>query len=108
MTKSEQLTSQRGVSMIETLVVLAILAVLSTAAILSLGNSAKNLERQNIAKNFKISLERARFDSIKRRASDCENRSRVEITSATSFKLLTDSNENGTIDPATETHTVKF
>lgn len=101
-------TSQRGISLIEVLVVLSILAVLTTAAVLSLGSSTKSLKRQNIAKSFKNSLERARFDSVKRRASECENEARVEITSATSFRLLTDANENGSIDPAEEAHAINF
>ena len=103
-----KLTSQRGVSLIEILVVLSILSVLTTAAVLSLGSSTKSLKRQNVARGFKNSLERARFDSVKRRASECENKARVEITSPTSFTLLTDSNENGTIDPGEEAKTVNF
>jgi len=101
-------TSQRGFSVLEVLVVLSILGVLTTAAVLSLGNSTKGLKRQNIARSFKNSLERARFDSVKRRASKCENKARVEITSPVSFVLLTDANENGTIDPAEEGKTVIF
>jgi prepilin-type N-terminal cleavage/methylation domain-containing protein len=107
MTNSE-FTSERGVSLIELLVVLVILAILTTFALISLGNSTKSLERQNIAKSFKNSLERARFDSIKRRASVCENKSLVVITSATSFTLITDSNQNGTLEPDTEAHTTTF
>jgi prepilin-type N-terminal cleavage/methylation domain-containing protein len=84
-------TTQHAFSLIEVVVALVILGILSAFAIIAIGRSRKDLERQNVAKEFKISLERARFDSVKRRASDCNNMSRVEITSATSFTLLTDS-----------------
>lgn len=100
--------SQYGFSLAELLVVVVILGVLAAFAIIALGNSTSSIERQNVAKQFKISLERARFDSVKRRADYCENMSRVEITSATSFTLLTDANQNGALEPDMETRTIKF
>src|ERR1041385_6016723 len=100
--------SQRGASLIEVVVVLVEMAILATFAVSLLGKSSTNLERQNIAKKFKTSLDRARFDSVKRHASTCDNMSRVIITSATSFTVLTDENADGTVDSSTETRTIDF
>jgi len=96
---NRRFAAEDGYSLIEIVVVLVIVAVMATFAILALGSSSQNLDRQNITKEFKVSLERARFDSIRRRASDCTDMGRVEITSATSFNIVTDINQNGTIDP---------
>jgi hypothetical protein len=62
----------------------------------------------DIAREFKVALERARFDSVKRRPAACEDMSRVVITSATSFELITDMNQNGTLEPASETRVTTF
>ncbi len=97
-----------GFSLIELLVVLVVLGVLVTFALMALGRSSENLRRQAIAKEFKVALERARFDSLKRRPSTCEDMSRVEILSATSFRYLTDSNQDGTLQPDAEARTVNF
>ena len=100
--------SEHGYSLIEVVIVVVIVAILATFAILALGSSTRNLGRQNIAKEFKVALERARFDSVRRRATECAAMARVEITSASSFSLITDLNQNGVIDPASDTRTVDF
>ena len=99
--------SEHGYSLIEIVLVLVIIAIMATFAILALGNSTQNLGRQNITKEFKVALERARFDSMRRRASDCAQMGRVVINSATSFDLVTDVNQNGSIDTG-DTRTVDF
>src|SRR5678809_1248577 len=99
---------QGGFSIIEVLIVMAVLAILVTFAVAQFGKSSTNLERQNIAREFKVALERARFDSVKRRPSNCADMARVEITSATSFKLYTDMDRNDVINDAVEFSTVDF
>lgn len=90
------------------MVVLAIAAILVTLAVAQLGNSTNSLERQNIAREFKISLERARFDSVKRRPFNCTDMARVELTGPNSFKYVTDKDMNGILDPLSETTVVDF
>ncbi|MFN6962825.1 MAG: Tfp pilus assembly protein FimT/FimU [Pyrinomonadaceae bacterium] len=105
MRKSE-FDSQRGVSMIELLVVLVIMAILFTLAAAQFGRSTQNLDRQNIAREFKVALERARFDAVKRRANTDATRSRVTISGPRTFSVTTDLNQNGTLDDPGETRTV--
>ena len=97
-----------GFSVIELLIVLVVIGIVVTLAVIALGSSASNLARQNVSREFKVALERARYDSVKRRPDTCDQMSRVEITSATSFRLLTDTNRNGSIDPASETSLFDF
>jgi Tfp pilus assembly protein FimT len=91
-------TSESGKSVIEMAIVLVIAGILVTFAVIQLGNSQNNLKRQNIARELKVSLERARFDSVKRRPSLESEMSRVVINSASSFTVRTDLNQNGTLD----------
>lgn len=97
-----------GFSLIELLIVMVILAIIVTFAVLALGSSQKTLKRQSIAKEFKVALERSRFDSIKRRASSCADMARVEITSPTSFRYFTDLNQDGTIEAGVDERVVNF
>jgi prepilin-type N-terminal cleavage/methylation domain-containing protein len=48
--------ASHGFSLIEVVIVLVIVAILATFAIMALGGSAENLDRKNIAKEFKVSL----------------------------------------------------
>ena len=92
----------------EILLVLVIASVLFTVAVTKLGASTDVLQRQNYARQFKVSLERARFDSVKRRATAVSDRSRVTIISPTSFSVTTDLNQNGRLDEPDETRLVNL
>jgi len=106
--KNNRSNANGGFTVIEMLIVLAILSIIVTFAILALGNSSAIIERQTVAKQFKVALERARFDSVKRRPTTCEDMSRVEITAATSFRYLTDLDQNGSLNTASEYRVVDF
>ena len=92
--------------MIELFIVLVIIAIVTTFALLTFGSSKVDLHRQAVTREFKIYLERARFDSVKRRADD-PNRANVVLNNATSFTVQLDYNEDGTLLP-NETRTVDF
>jgi Tfp pilus assembly protein FimT len=89
---------EAGASLIELVIVLVVAAILITAAVTRLASSKEIIQRQNIAREFKVYLERARFDSMKRRANLCHEMARVTINSGTSFSVTTDSNQNGQLD----------
>ena len=97
-----------GASLVEMMIVITVMLVVSTFALMAIGDSQTHLDRENIAKDFKTSLERARFDSIRRNVSTCQDMARVVIESATVFKLLTDQNRDGVLTPEVETRTVDF
>lgn len=98
--RNDKFNSQSGQSIVEMLVVLAIAAIITVMAIFGLGNARGNLQRKNIVHEFKASLERARFDSVKRRVMNTGEMASVTINSATSFSLATDLNLNGMIEPS--------
>lgn len=106
---NKEFGSQSGKSLIELIVVLVVAAILVTFAVAQFGKTDKYMTRGNFAREFKVNLERARFDSIKRRAEGAADAlSRVIITSATSFTVITDYNQDGKLDLATESRVVNF
>ena len=104
--KQNEPTRQDGFSLIEVFIVLVIIAIIITFALLTFGSSKVDLHRQAVAREFKVYLERARFDSVKRRAED-PNRANIVLNSATAFSVQLDFNEDGTLQP-NETRTVDF
>ena len=97
--RQSKTNTESGISIIEVVVVILIVSILVTFAVASFRSAGTNLDRQNIAREFKISLERARFDSVKRRASVCEDMSGVTINE-TSFTLSIDMDNDGALSPS--------
>jgi prepilin-type N-terminal cleavage/methylation domain-containing protein len=91
-------TAQSGFSIIELIIVLLVLAIMVVFALTPFKNSKTVFKRQNFAREMKVSLERARSDSIKRRATAENSMARVTIESAVSFSLSTDLNQNQVIE----------
>jgi prepilin-type N-terminal cleavage/methylation domain-containing protein len=98
--KQTETDSQKGFSLLELLIVVVIIGVVAVMAMTQFGRTETRFQRQNIARELKIYLERARFDSVKRRATATDDMARVTITGATAFNVTTDMNLNGTIDTA--------
>lgn len=94
--------SQAGVTLIELLIVLVIIGVLVVFSVAQFGNAETKFKVRNVARELKINLERARFDSVKRRPYKIETMSRVVINSATSFTLINDINQNGVLEASDE------
>ena len=95
-----KLDSQAGVSLVELLVVTAIIAVVASIAFLQQGSANAQFQRQNASRELKVAFERARFDSVKRRVDGTIPYAAV-IVDETQFTLVTDSNSDGDVlDPA--------
>lgn len=85
-------------TLVELLIVVALIAVLAALAIPNFAKADISFQRQNVSRQLKMYLERARFDSIKRNAFSSDEMSKVIIYNSTSYALVLDSNQNGTID----------
>ena len=96
----EDFFNQKGVTLVELLAVISIIVIVSTIAFMSFGSSKKQLSRQNVARELKVAFERARFDSVKRRAQS-GNQASV-VVEGNSFTLKTDVDQNGTIEAGEE------
>lgn len=104
--KKRNVVSQLGYSLVEIMIVLVILAILTAFAISRFDSAKANFKRQNISRELKVNLERARFDSVKRRAEG-NSRAEVKIKSPTEFTVKTDLNQNGILD-ASDEKTINF
>ncbi len=97
-TNKKRFVSQSGKSLVELLLVLVISAILVTMALTRNDRAQSNLQRQNFAREFKNNLERARFDSVKRRPSTNSQMSQITISGETNYNVLTDTNQNGSLE----------
>lgn len=59
---------QSGVSLVELLVVIVVILIVASIAFMQRGSANEQFQRQNAARELKTAFERARFDSVKRRA----------------------------------------
>ena len=89
--------AQNGLSLVELLVVMVVIAIVAALALMSRPAVNEQLRRQQAARELKVAFERARFDSVKRRADSSTTRAYVEIF-PNSFTLRTDLNQDGTLD----------
>jgi prepilin-type N-terminal cleavage/methylation domain-containing protein len=105
--KKIEFSAQSGKSLLEMIIVLAVGGILVAMAVTRMINAQSNMERQNLAREFKVNLERARFDAVKRRATTLADMTRITISTATSYKVWLDLNQNGVLD-ASEERTVSF
>lgn len=97
--KRFELSSESGFSLIEMLIVLVLIGVLTTIALMQIGSSRTDFERQRISREFKIYLERARFDSVKRRPTAAADMARIVLNGPSSFTAFYDNDGDGVIRP---------
>jgi Tfp pilus assembly protein FimT len=90
---------ERGVSILETLVALAMIMVLTVFALLRVVEAQQSLRLDNEIRQFKGYLEKARVDSIRRHAQTDAQMAKVTINSLTSYTVLIDANGDGVLDP---------
>ena len=100
MLREHRISGQQGVSLIEILVVITIISIVAALAFMQMGPANTQFQRQNVARELKVAFERARFDSVKRRAGNGVTPANV-VVNANSYMLNTDSNNDGTYETVT-------
>jgi prepilin-type N-terminal cleavage/methylation domain-containing protein len=94
---------QSGVSLVELLIVVAIISVVASLAMMQRGSANEQFQRQNVARELKVAFERARFDSVKRRANPSGSPAVPDAyvyVELNQFTLFTDVNQDGDVsDP---------
>lgn len=79
-------------SLVELIIVILIISVVASLALLQRGSANEQFQRQNASRELKYAFERARFDSVKRRA---EGAGPAEVIVASDrFTLRTDADLN--------------
>src|SRR5690606_5836838 len=85
---------EAGFSFVELMVVIVNIVIVATLALMQRGTANEQFQRQNVARELKVALDCARFDSVKPRATDANTFAVVTVAS-NSFTLITDVNGNG-------------
>ena len=90
-------SDERGYSLTEMIVVIVIMGVITTIPVMMIASAKVQFSRQTFVRELKSSLERARFDSIKRKPETKEAMAKVVI-SPNSYEVVTFKNSLGNID----------
>jgi prepilin-type N-terminal cleavage/methylation domain-containing protein len=86
-----------GYSLSEMMIVLVVMGIVTAIPAMLLTSAKVQFSRQTFIREFKSSLERARFDSIKRKPETKEDMAKVVIR-ANSYELVTYRNSSGAVD----------
>lgn len=103
----DDLQDQHGITLVELLSVIAVIVIISTLALMQFGTAKHQFKRQNVAQELKSAFERARFDSVKRRADTTSIQAMVIVDTGT-FTLVTDANNNGSLSDPEDSVTTDF
>ena len=103
-----KLNSQSGVSLVELMVVVLIIVIVVSIATMYRGSANEELQRQNGSRQLKELLERARFDSVKRRADGTTARPYAQVTVNANSVVLRTYNDVVNSNPSPRDQTINF
>lgn len=92
--KKPKLSSAAGFSVVELLVVIAVVAIISTIALISFQKSSRSFNLAGATRNLSAYLEKARVDAVRRHVTD--DSARVDINSTSSYTVHIDFSGTGT------------
>ena len=88
----------RGFSVVELLIVVAMIAVISGFALLQITRSHQHMKRANAAQQFAAHLEKARLDSLRRHPTTSAQMGQVSIINARFYSFAIDSSGDGSLE----------
>jgi len=88
----------RGFSVVELLIVVAMIAVISGFALLQITRSHQHMKRANAAQQFAGHLEKARIDSLRRHPTTSAQMGQVSIINARFYSFAIDSSGDGSLE----------
>jgi Tfp pilus assembly protein FimT len=96
---NSRLRRERGISVIELLIVVAMIGVVTGFAVTQIAGAQRAMRLTNSAREFMAWLEKARLDSVRRNPMSPGEMARVEITAANSYTVYIDQSGDGVLDP---------
>ena len=94
----KKLSNAAGVSVLELLIVITMLAVITGFALMRIVRARQVMIRANAAQELMAYLEKARLDSVRRHPNTTAQMAQVSIVNATFYSVAFDSDGNGTLD----------
>lgn len=91
---------ERGVSIVEILIVVTMLGVVSAFAVMQIAGSQQAMRLTNSAREFMSWLDKTRLDSVRRHAMGTGEMAKITIASANTYTVTIDQNGDGSLDPA--------
>jgi|GEM_PF-2304819 len=101
----KELNHQSGITVVELLIVVVIMMVIAVFALGSFERSKQSFRREGLARELKAYLDRARTDSVKRRANTSTQMASVVLNDARSYSVNLDLNYDGVLQ-ANEKRTI--
>lgn len=90
--------SQRGFSMMQLLVVLAVASVVSGLAFMGITSARQRIRLTNSSRMLASYAEKARVDSVRRHPTDPDQMSGLEVLNKTTYRVKMDFDGNGTVE----------
>ncbi|MBD0372805.1 MAG: hypothetical protein ICV60_18315 [Pyrinomonadaceae bacterium] len=94
---NEARRGEQGFSLLQLVITIAIIAIVSVMATISISKAQADLRRENTIREFKAYLEKARLDSIRRHATSTTDQASVTITASNTYQVAADFNYDGTL-----------
>jgi Tfp pilus assembly protein FimT len=98
MKRPRKLNSRDGFATVDMMIVAVIILIVVTYAWTAIIQAQRWQAREGAAQQFAGFLERARSDSVRRRATDAQQMAEVTILNDTFYEVRTDENGDGALD----------
>jgi prepilin-type N-terminal cleavage/methylation domain-containing protein len=98
--KAGRTGGERGVSIVEMLIVVAMIGIVTAFAVMKIGGAQRAMRLSNSARELTSWLEKTRLDSVRRHAMANTEMASVTIASANSYTVTIDQDGDGVLDPA--------
>ncbi|HEV7472947.1 MAG TPA: prepilin-type N-terminal cleavage/methylation domain-containing protein [Pyrinomonadaceae bacterium] len=89
---------QRGFSVTEMLLVLAMITVVAGFAVVSMFRANRSVDRSNTAREIAGYLQKARSDSMRRNAKDFDQMAQIRIFNRRFYSIAIDDDHDGNLD----------
>lgn len=88
----------RGVSILELLIVIAMISVVTGFAVMKVAEARQDMSRENAAIQLAAYLEKARLDSVRRHPATVAQMAQVSILNASFYSITIDADWDGVLD----------
>lgn len=97
-TRRKKPAAQRGFSMMQLIVTLAVVSVVSGLAVMGIASARQRIRLTNSSRVLASWAEKARVDSVRRHPTDPDQMSGIEVLNKTTYRVKMDFDGNGTVE----------